>query len=477
MHNLQPADKNPEPAHMPLLDFGLPKEKIIRGAEFRDRILWLVYLRWLAVTGLILGLTLGQILLHIPLLRLEFIILTVTLAIYNALSHLQVKRLKIEDEKSDRLLNTIANFQIALDLFLLALFLYFSGGIQNPFVTYFVFHMIIAAIMLTAKAAYLQAVWASVLIGSEIGLKYLNVLPHHQLENFLPISLYENPLYVWTFYFVLVSMLFGSVYMTYSISRELRVREERLLAANRLLEEKDRLKSQYVMMISHDLQQPLVAIQSNLKVILDGFAGPVSSEIRDLLQRLERRASQLIALIRDLLNLSRIKSYREIPKEVFSLKPMVANVVSQLEAAAVAKKLNLRLSLPEEEILINGNRDALRQVFLNLIDNAIKYTQEGGQIAVQLTLSNGKLKGVVEDTGIGIAKKDMDSIFEEFFRGNNAIRLEKDGTGLGLSVVRLALQAHGGDIKVTSPAFITQDGKGVGTRITFHIPLNIPAGG
>jgi signal transduction histidine kinase len=458
------------PTRMPLIDFGVaPKVKIIRNEEFRARILWLIHLRWVVILGLAVGLPSGQILLHISLLRTPLVILTGVLLLYNALIHIVVKMMG--HEISDVRLNIIANAQIAFDLFLLVLFIHFSGGIQNPFVFYFVFHMIIGAIMLTAKAAYLQAAWASFLIGCEISLKYFNVLPYHELDNFLSVSLYHDARYVWTFYLVLVSTLFAAVYMTYSISKELRDREERLLQTNSMLEEKDRLKSQYVLMISHDLKQPLAAIQSNLKVILEGYAGEVSSDIGNLLKRMERRASQLIDLITDLLMISRIRSAKELPKEILSLKPLMIGIMNQLEAAAVQKKLNLRISMPEEEILINGNRDTLRYIFQNLVDNAIKYTPPGGQVTVQFLIRNGKVEGIVEDTGIGIEKEEIEAVFEEFYRAENARKEEKEGTGLGLSVVKIGLTAHGGTIDVTSPAFTTQSGDGVGTRFTFYLPI------
>ncbi|MBN2354630.1 HAMP domain-containing histidine kinase [candidate division KSB1 bacterium] len=456
---------------MPIIDFGMAsKVKIIRSEEYRARILWLIQLRWVAIVALCIGLPLGQIFMDICLLTVPLIVLTFILIVYNTYFYFLVKQL--QNKPDDRTLNIIANTQISIDLFLLALFLYFSGGIQNPFVFYFVFHMIIGAIMLTARAAYLQAVWASALVGISLVLYYFNILPHHCLKNFLSFSLYADAKYVWTFYLVFVSTLFSAVYMTYSISKELRTREERLIQQNLLLQEQDRLKSQYVLMISHDLQQPLSAIQSNLRVILDGYTGSVSDEIGDLIRRAERRTAQLIVLIKDLLMVSSIRSYKELPKERFDLKPLAVDVLNQVEPTATGKQINLRHHFPDLDIPICGNRDVLRHVIMNLLENAIKYTPQGGNVTFQLNLANDKkLEGFIEDSGIGIAREDFDKIFAEFYRGKNAIEAEKDGTGLGLCVVKLGLEQHGGTVKVISPALTDQNGKGVGTRFQFTLPL------
>jgi len=297
---------------LPLIDFSLtPSHKIIRGAEFHERIMWLIHLRWLATLGLAIGLPVGQYLMDVHLLTLPLIVLTCILAFHNFISHVITRHLI---GNNDYGLHIAANIQISVDLVLLTLLLHFSGGFENPFVISYVYHMIIAAILLTAWTAYFQAAWASTLIGIQTCLTQWGIVNQPHLDGFLELTFFHQTKYIGTFYGVIVFTLFFVVYLTYSISKELKVREMRLEETNEMLREKDRLKSEYVLALSHDLKQSLAAAQTNLKVVLDGYAGEVSDKARSMITTSERRLIQLLGVIRDLLNLSKITSKRNIEK-------------------------------------------------------------------------------------------------------------------------------------------------------------------
>src|SRR3989338_8818627 len=209
-----------------------------------ERIYWLIKLRWIGITGVVFTVLFAKHILNAPLNNISLSSIAAFLAIYNLVFILYLRRL--EKNKPAQLIliaNRIANIQIALDLLSLTMLIHFSGGIENPFIFYFIFHMIIASILLSRKASFLQATFAAFLFGSVAALEYFGILHHYCVEGFLGYDLHENPMYIAGISSVFISTLYIAVYMATSISVELREREASLKEANRLLEEKDRVKS------------------------------------------------------------------------------------------------------------------------------------------------------------------------------------------------------------------------------------------
>ena len=228
-----------------------------------ERIRWLIRLRWMAVAGVVFaGFFVNQIL-GIPIPVMHIYAVASFLGAYNLvfLAYLG----KMRDGRIANfytLANRIANLQISLDLFCLAALIHFSGGIENPFLFYFTFHIIIASILLTRKASFLQATFAVFLFCFIVLLEYKGVIPHYCLQKFVPYTLHENLLYIFGVSFVFISTLYIAVYMASAVSLRLRERERSLEKANELLREKDRIKSEYVLRVTHDIKEHLSAIQS-----------------------------------------------------------------------------------------------------------------------------------------------------------------------------------------------------------------------
>jgi len=457
--------------NIPLIDFGLtPSPKIIRGKEFHERVLWMVHLRWLVIAGLVLGLPVGQKLMGVHILTPPLIILTGVFCLHNLLSHITTRRIAAENDRGHLI---SANVQISIDLLLLTLFIHFSGGYENPFIVSYVYHMVIAAIILTAKTAYFQALWASILLGTQIGLTQSGVVDQPHIDGFLGAVVFHEAKYVFTSYIIWVFTLFLVVYMTYSISKELKSREERLEETNEMLREKDRLKSKYVLALSHDLKQPLSAAQANLRLILDGYMGDVGDEVRVLIEKAERRILRLVDVIRDLLNLSALTSTRSIEKEEVELGALVREIGERAEGPVQAKSQVFELSVPDRGVSISANAGMLKQAVWNLVDNAVKYSPEEGCVGLRLEEEDERIVIVVEDTGIGIPADDVGSVFGDFYRAENAIGWDEDGTGLGLAIVKHTIEVHGGRIEVVSPRPELADSDTPGTRIEIIIPTDL----
>ena len=235
--------------------------------------------------------------------------------------------------------------------------------------------------------------------------------------------------------------------------------------AYQLLASLDRDKSQFVRTVTHELRSPVQVAQSLLAVLQEGCAGPMTTQQVDLVTRARRRIEFLQTLVDDLLELAAGKTAvrpRGEKSEV-SLSTVVQEVCARFEAQASAKGVCLRVECPTETVAVWGDVGDLDRMLNNLVSNAVKYTP-AGQVRVALTYEESVAKLVVADTGIGIPGKAIPHLFEEFFRAENAKKVEERGTGLGLAIVKDLVERSGGKIHVDST-------EGQGTTIAVLLPL------
>ncbi len=231
------------------------------------------------------------------------------------------------------------------------------------------------------------------------------------------------------------------------------------------LEDLDRQKSDFVSVVSHELRTPLTSIIGYLEMLEDGDAGPLSPEQIDLLAVGQRNAGRLLALIEDLLTLSRIESGKLRREEVpVDLAGVVADVTAELRPRLAGRDLDLTVTTdPAAPVL--GDRDHLERVLFNLVGNALKFTPDGGEVTVSAHLHGDEVVVAVGDTGIGIPEDEIDHLFDRFYRASTATSRAIPGTGLGLAITGLLVEQHGGRIEVASRA-------GAGTTFTVRLPAN-----
>jgi signal transduction histidine kinase len=228
-------------------------------------------------------------------------------------------------------------------------------------------------------------------------------------------------------------------------------------------------QQRFVADVSHELRTPLTALQGNIELLKRGaFDDPVERE--QALDTIESEVARLNRLVADLLLLARLEGGEQLAQEVVELDTLLLDVFRQgyLLAQAADDSVKLRLG-HEDQATVLGDPDRLRQLLLNLVDNAIKYTQEG---TVTLSLwkdeAAGTVRVVVEDTGIGIPRDSISLLFRRFYRTDKARSRRLGGTGLGLSISQWIVQAHGGTITVESE-------EGSGSTFTITLPLPTPA--
>jgi len=231
------------------------------------------------------------------------------------------------------------------------------------------------------------------------------------------------------------------------------------------LEEGRRQFVRFLSIVAHDLQSPLVATQSILSYIADGYTGDITDGQKDLLQRGIRRIDELLMLITDLLDVPRIEAGQLVREmQEVSLNGVIKQAVVGLDNVARQKGMELRIELPESSPRVYASSRRLQQVLINLISNAINYTRDG-MVIVRVKEHENEIAVEVTDTGIGVPPDELPKIFDDFFRGRKA---GKKGTGLGLSISKRIVEAHGGKLWAESPCPET----GVGSKFTFTVPKN-----
>ncbi len=258
----------------------------------------------------------------------------------------------------------------------------------------------------------------------------------------------------------------GIIYRNLRLYDNLQVINKELQEANVNLRTLDKTKSEFLSIASHQLRTPVSAIKGYLSMILDGDFGRVPKKIKKVANDLFDSSSRLARLIDIFLNVSRIESGRlKLDKQPLDIDPLIKSVISELSNQANSKKLKLEYTQSCKKVpLILADSDKIRDVVLNLVDNAIKYTQKG-KITLLVSCSRKILNFQVKDTGIGIEKDEVKTLFRKFVRGSGVAQIHTGGSGLGLFIAQKIIKEHGGKIWAES------DGRGRGSVFQFILPV------
>ena len=233
---------------------------------------------------------------------------------------------------------------------------------------------------------------------------------------------------------------------------------------SRQLEEASQHKSQFLANMSHELRTPLNAILGYTELMADGAYGEPSEKMLGILKRLEANGKHLLGLINDVLDLSKIEAGQLVLElSDYSIQDIAQTVRSTLEPLAADKKLAFKLELAPDLPPGHGDGRHLTQVLINLVGNAIKFT-DAGEVAIKAEANHGSFYVAVRDTGPGISAADQAKLFQEFQQADNAITKKKGGTGLGLAISKRIIEMHGGKIWVESQL-------GQGSTFAFSLPV------
>lgn len=249
-------------------------------------------------------------------------------------------------------------------------------------------------------------------------------------------------------------------------TRELREANRALATSNLELLETDRLRDAFVANVTHEFRTPLTAIKGAAENLLDGIAGALSADQREYVEIVRDHATRLTSTVNELLQAARLQGgHVELQPEPLDARAIVEEVASGLQP--LARERRVQLEVRGSEARVAADREKLRRAVENLISNAVKFTDDGGRVTVEIRPASDAVEVAVRDTGHGIPPEDLPRLFERFYRGS----ARRPGTGLGLSIARNLVRLHGGDITVESEVGRGSEFRVRLPRVTTQLPV------
>lgn len=360
--------------------------------------------------------------------------------------------------------------QIVTDFLALLFFIHYTGGVETPLIVFFVFHIIIGSLILPGPVIFSLVGITYLITAFGAFLEYKEIIPHYSLGlyNF---ELYNNPIYLFIYFFIYGITLFTATYLANSIAKELYERENKLAKTLHELGEAEKTKSKYVMSIVHDLKTPIAAATTYISMLLDGNLGELTSAVMKPLERSKIRLTNAINTINDILHISQLKAESNIEDiEIVDLIDVFNQINNEFRVLILSKKINYSFVYSDKDkYQIQAEPQLIKLALSNLVSNAIKYTEENGMIEIQLEESRNSVTISIADDGIGIPEDEIEKIFTNFYRTSISKAKGIEGTGLGLSFVNDIIKRYNGSIQVISPSNLNPS-KNSGTKFILNLP-------
>ncbi|MGI6375729.1 MAG: sensor histidine kinase [Anaerolineae bacterium] len=353
----------------------------------------------------------------------------------------------------------LVSAQLLCDVLALTALLHFSGGIENPLSVFYLVLVVVGSSLLHRRSSLFHAAFASLAWVVLILLEAWGILPHHNLAGFRSPLRYHQVAHLWSYSLVMLAANICVSLLASGIVERARAGEAELLEAQRTcaarleglealtaeLQRIDEQRSLFMRVVTHELRAPVAAIKSLLQLILTGYVPP--DRQLEFIAKAEARANEQLDIIGDLLDLSHIRQgVRQPQPDACHVDLILADVMDMLQPRFAEEGIEATCEVQPGLPQVLASQEHLKQVWTNLISNAIKYNRPNGRIAVHLALEGGLVQGSVSDTGIGIAREDQQHLFQDFYRTEEARRHSRQGTGLGLAIVRAIVERYGGRV-------------------------------
>jgi signal transduction histidine kinase len=366
---------------------------------------------------------------------------------------------------------------VVIDMLVITSIVHFTGGISSVFLPLYLLQIVGTNVQFSRLAGPLNFIIGTACFLGLYGLERNGIFAHYVPFSAAP-DLYLNTAYVTATSTTLIVLMAVSTYRSGYVIRSLQKIENQLeisnrdlvhanqafQAANARLKELDQLKTEFISVASHQLRTPLSGIKWALKMLLDRDLGALSPDQEELVHKSYLSNERMIALINDLLDVSRIEENRfEYNFRDQQLPLLMKEVMEEMQHLAQEKRISIHLELQTTELPgVRIDNQKMQLALTNLLDNSIKYTPSGGTITIRIYPDKQDIVVSIQDSGVGIPIVQQGRIFAKFFRGDNVIRMQTEGTGLGLFIAKSIIQKHNGRIW-----FESSEGKGT----TFYIAL------
>lgn len=443
----------------------------LRSSELVDRVRWYISMRWLAV--LACGVGTAATFLDLAPVRLEsifFVVATSFLAATNLLYTFGARRLMKKPPQGQGV-QVFLVLQMLGDFMALSLLAYALGSIETPILTLFMAHIILATLFFSrmGSLAIIAAAWLFASV--PLILEWACVIP--------TVSILDGPFkQTVAGSFFLTSAFIAGIggayfvcwYLVSVISTSLKVREKQLEAAYEMVIRMDREKTQATLRATHELKAPFAAIKSHVYTLRDGYCGELPEKARKVVSRIGARCDQLIEKITDIIHLSNLKSLvitgrNWVPVD---LVPLLAEACSDAGLVGESRGIKVRYHTGGlEPVTVMGSKPDLQTLFSNLLQNAVTYSRDRGEVDVFMKHESRQVSVRIVDHGIGIPEQNLPKIFDEHFRSNNAVAHHPSGTGLGLPIVKEIARLHRATIRVESEV-------GRGSQFTVGFETTVP---
>lgn len=441
----------------------IPAESV-RFSNLHMVIEWFIRLRWIACAGVFATLLFLKVLwgtaLPYPLLFLSNLILFLANGLYCVYLYRIKKKVLTDSEKK-----LFLHIQIISDYVLLLTLVYFTGFLENPMIYFLVFHIMLTSFLFNEK---ILTVYTAATVGILIilaALQYRYVLPVY------PLTASEtagNHVYLDGIFIRITGLSLTLIISAYLISSI----KDRIDFKGKLCEVElsrykglDKVKSNFILQVTHELRGPLAAVMGYHEIILKGLTGELPAKTEQLLVKANRRTDNLLNMIGEMIDFAYMKSEKELSfdETVLKIAEAIDENISLLRDSATKKGIAFAVNC-SPALTMKTSRDLFNMILGNLLTNAVKYSGEKSEISIACSKEKEEIHLVVSDRGIGIAPDELEKVFEEFYRTREARSREKDGTGLGLAIVKRAVNSLNGRIDVYSDW-------GKGTSFHIRIPV------
>lgn len=437
----------------------------VSAESLRRRLDWFNAMRWGAAAGILVGVGVAGGWLGYPLPLGRLLGTAGVLVLLNAL---YVARNRLIPPGDIRAELRLVKQQMLGDLVVLTVLLNFTGGLENPFFSLYVVHVIIASLLFKGREIYLIAWLAIALFTAEVLGEYTGLLPHHHVFSASELS-HELPFILATLAAFWLVLLF-SAYMGASIMKHNRAIKDELVVRQTELIAADQAKTDFFRFVAHEVKSPVATAQSAVEAALDLGGQAMDATVKDMLQRGGRRLGQALEMVQNLADLTRGGMLKPEFLRMVDVTDTVRQVAENQQDLAGKRGITLDLQLPRGPVILTSNGSMVEKIVANLVSNAVRYNKDGGKVTVRVADEGAQVRLEVLDEGIGIAPEEQQKVFEEFYRTEAAQKVTNLGTGLGLPIVRKFVGQLGGALELQSTP-------GLGSRFIVVLPRNLRAAG